>query len=234
MQTADIFNILFEDEYLVAIDKPSGIMVHRTRISEDTRFVLQLFRDQLGRRLYPVHRLDRGTSGVLVFGKTREAAALLSGQFRDKGVGKKYLAIIRGYVEEEGTIDYPIARDTTRPRQEAVTHYTRLGQSEIAYPVGRYTTARYSLVEARPVTGRHHQVRRHFAHIRHPVIGDKKHGDVKHNKFMREQWGISRLLLHASSLAFVHPVSGEKVSITAPLDDIFRTALGRLRLPAPL
>ncbi|MCO6479147.1 MAG: tRNA pseudouridine(65) synthase TruC [Phaeodactylibacter sp.] len=234
MQTADIFNILFEDEYLVAIDKPSGIMVHRTRISEDTRFVLQLLRDQLGRRLYPVHRLDRGTSGVLVFGKTREAAALLSEQFRDKGVGKKYLAIIRGYVEGEGTVDYPIARDASRPLREAVTHYTRLGQSEIPYAVGRYATARYSLVEARPVTGRHHQVRRHFAHIRHPVIGDKKHGDVKHNKFMREQWGISRLLLHASSLAFVHPVSGEKVSITAPLDDIFRTALGRLRLPAPL
>ncbi len=234
MQTADQFTILFEDEHLVAIDKPSGILVHRTRISEDTRFVLQLLRDQLGRRLYPVHRLDRGTSGVLVFGKTRQAAALLSEQFRDKGVGKKYLAIIRGHVEEEGTIDYPIARDTSRPLQEAITHYTRLGQSEIPYAVGRYATARYSLVEARPVTGRHHQVRRHFAHIRHPVIGDKKHGDVKHNKFMREQWGNSRLLLHASSLAFVHPVSGEKVSITAPLDAVFRTALGQLRLPEPL
>ena len=230
MHTQTPFDILFEDEHLVAIDNPSGILVHRTRISEDKRFVLQLLRDQLRQRLFPVHRLDRGTSGVLILGKTREAASLLSEQFRDKAVEKKYLAIIRGYVEEESTIDYPIANGPSKPAQEAVTHYTRLSQSEICYPVGRYATARYSLVEARPVTGRRHQIRRHFAHIRHPVIGDKKHGDCKHNKFLREEWGISRLLLHARVLAFEHPRREERVEITAPLDDTFRIALERLGL----
>ena len=231
MHAAGPFHILFEDDHLVAINKPSGILVHRTRISEDTRFVLQLLRDQLGQRLFPVHRLDRGTSGVLVFGKASEAAALLSVQFREKVVGKKYLAVIRGFAEDKGTIDYPIAGDVSKPLQEAVTHYTRLGQSEIGYAVGRYATARYSLVKVRPVTGRRHQIRRHFAHIRHPVIGDKKHGDCKHNKFLREEMGISRLLLHAGELEFFHPVGKNKVNIAAPLDDVFRAALDRLRLP---
>ena len=230
MYSGDQFDILFEDEHLVAINKPSGILVHRTRISEDTRFVLQLLRDQLGQRLFPVHRLDRGTSGALVLGKNGEAASLLGAQFRNKEVEKEYLAVIRGFVSSEGTIDYPIANDPAKPRQEAVTHFTRLSQSELDWPIGRYATARYSLVEIRTETGRRHQIRRHFAHIRHPVIGDKKHGDCKHNKYLREEWGIVRLLLHASELGVVHPFTGEKIRVVAPLGNVFHAAIERLGL----
>ena len=223
-----IFDILFEDEYFVAINKPTGILVHRTRISEDTQFVLQFLRDQLGHRIYPIHRLDRATSGVLIFGKTKEAAAQLSIQVREKSMEKVYLAIVRGYTESSATINYPIKTDRGKEAQEAITHYKCLSQVEIPQAVGRYATARYSLVEIKPETGRQHQIRRHFAHLRHPVIGDKKHGDVKHNKFFAGELGISRLLLHAQFLSFSHPQSGKEVAIIAPLSTAFEKAIAIL------
>ena len=227
------FCILFEDNHFVAIDKPTGILVHKTNISEDSRFVLQLLRDQIGQRVYPVHRLDRGTSGVLIFGKTKEATGWIAAQFRAKTIAKKYLAIIRGFVEAAGMIDYPLQGKPHLPRQEAITYYKRLTLSEMNFSVGRYPTSRYSLVEITPATGRRHQIRRHFAHIRHPVIGDKKHGDCKHNKYFREVYSINRMLLHAKSLRFFHPVSEKQLYIEAGPDSEFKRAVQILKLDKP-
>lgn len=221
------FPILFSDEHFVAIIKPPGLLMHRTRISEDTVFVVQLLRDQLGQRVYPVHRLDRATSGVLIFGKNAEAAGRLGEQVMDKSVDKKYLVVVRGWTPESGTIDYALDDpDSGRGRLDAVTHFTRLGTSEIEAPIGlRYKTARFSLVEAQLETGRRHQIRKHFAHLNYPVIGDKRHGDVKQNTYFREVFAMKRMLLHATELAFQHPYTGEQIFIQAPVDEEFTRAL---------
>ncbi|MEM7371876.1 MAG: pseudouridine synthase [Bacteroidota bacterium] len=211
------FEILTEDDDLIAINKPSGILVHRTTISEDTTFVLQLLRDQIGQRIYPVHRLDRGTSGVLLFAKHEQAASLLGEQFRHREVQKTYLAVIRGYVEERATIDYPLTSSTGTKPLPSRTHYQRLSQIDYPVAIGRYPSSRLSFVNIQPETGRWHQIRRHFSHIRHPIIGDKKHGDVKHNTYFREVLGVGRLLLHASELRLRHPLREEFIHIRTDL-----------------
>ena len=222
------FSILHEDDQVVAINKPPGILVHRTKISEDQVFVLQLLRTQIQQKVFPIHRLDRGTSGVLVFGKNKAAAAYLGEQMRSKKVEKKYLAIIRGYVDEKGTIDYPLASEPHKEKKEALSHYKRLKQIEFAAQIGRYPSARYSLVEIETETGRRHQIRRHFSHLRHPIIGDKKHGDVKHNTYFRDSLEIPRMLLHASDLSYVDERSQKKISMKAPLEEGFIKALDLL------
>lgn len=222
------FPILYEDEMLVAINKPSGILVHRTGISEDRVFVLQLLRDQLGgTHIYTTHRIDRGASGVLVFAKSQEAARFLGEQFMEKTMDKRYWILVRGWVKEPGTIDYALAdRESGRGHLDAVTNYSPLGMSEIDAPIGlRYKTARFSLVEARPETGRRHQIRKHFAHINHPVIGDIRHGDVKQNKYFRDVFGMKRMMLHAASICFQHPGTGNDLVIEAPIGDDFRFGL---------
>lgn len=220
--------ILFSDPYFVAINKPEGILVHRTRISEDNVFVLQTLRDQISAQVFTIHRLDRATSGVIIFGKSSESAELLAEHFREKTIEKKYLALVRGWTDDSGTIDYPV-RDQDRPGAEllpAVTHYRTLGRSEVPHAIGnKHATARFSLVEAEPETGRRHQIRKHFAHILHPVIGDKRHGDNKHNAYFWKTLLLPRMLLHARLLAFRHPATGEDVRIEAPLDDLFVRAL---------
>lgn len=200
-------------------------MIHRTKITEDKIFVLQLLRKQLGqKRIFPIHRLDRGTSGVLVFGKSSEVASQLSEQFRKQQVRKVYHAIIRGYIDEKGVVDYPIAREKWLEKKEAITHYKRLNQSEVPFAIGRYPQSRYTLVEARPKSGRRHQIRRHFSHLRHPVIGDKKHGDIHHNKYFKEVLGINRMLLHAKEISFTHPVSQDLLLLIAEEDTLFSKA----------
>jgi tRNA pseudouridine65 synthase len=228
MTELEPFPILFEDEYLVAINKPAGILVHKTSMSEDKVFVLQLLRDQLGgERIFTTHRIDRGTSGVLVFAKTQEAARHLGEQFMDKSIDKKYWALVRGWLLEPATIDYALAdKETKKAHLEAVTRYIPLGTSEIDAAIGlRYPTARFSLVEAYPETGRRHQIRKHFAHINHPIIGDVRHGDVKQNKYFRDVFLHKRMMLHAAAMAFQHPDNQTIVKIEAPVDEQFREGL---------
>jgi tRNA pseudouridine65 synthase len=217
--------VLFEDDDFIAINKPIRLLVHRTPISEDRVFALQLLRNQIGQRIYPVHRLDRGTSGVLIFGKTQEAAAQFSTLLRDRQVTKSYLAIIRGFVEEEGIIDYPLSNHPHQEPQDAQTHFRRIAQAEMPFHVNRYPTSRYSYVQIQPHSGRRHQIRRHFSHIRHPIIGDKKHGDVKHNNYFRKQFELDRLFLHSHSLEFIHPFQQKLLHIEAPLDNQFEKTL---------
>jgi tRNA pseudouridine65 synthase len=216
-----VLEILFEDEHYVAINKPNGLLVHRTRIAEEKKeFALQLLRDQLGYKVHAVHRLDRGTSGVLLFAKSPEATAPMVKAFSEQQPDKTYYAIVRGYAPEAGIIDSPIRPDKDhlhKEAQAAVTHFTRLATVELPIAVGRYQTARYSLVKIKPETGRMHQIRKHFAHIRHYIIGDKKHGDWRHNLMFLEKLESSSMLLHAASLKFEHPFTSEIVQIKAAM-----------------
>ena len=210
------FTVLYEDEHYIAINKPPKIMVHRTSITEDKQFVLQLLRNQIQTKLYPIHRLDRGTTGVLIFAKSKEAASQLGQQFQKHIIGKQYLAIVRGFIEEQSwTVDYALAKETWLDKKVAITHFEQLAKVEIPVAIGRYETARYTFVKAMPETGRRHQIRRHLSHLRHPVIGDKRHGDVKHNRHWKEQFEIDRMLLHAQFLQFKHPFEQQRISIKA-------------------
>ena len=221
-----MLEIIYEDAQYVAINKPNGLLVHRTRIAEEKKeFALQLLRDQLGYHLYAVHRLDRGTSGALLFAKTPEAAPPLMKAFEQRQPDKTYLAIVRGYAPESGSIDSPIRPDKDhrhKEPQEALTHYVRLATIELPIPVGLYQTARYSLVRVKPETGRMHQIRKHFAHIRHYIVGDKRHGDWRHNRMFEEELHSPHLLLHAAALRFRQPYSGAMVELKAQLPENMR------------
>ncbi|MCL4167571.1 UNVERIFIED_CONTAM: hypothetical protein GTU68_014287 [Idotea baltica] len=236
-----MLDILYRDEHIVAINKPSGLLVHRSPIDKyETRFAIQLTRDQIGQHVYPVHRLDKPTSGVLLFALSSNVAALLTAQFTAKHISKHYWAIVRGYTDDSGVIDYPLQEqldkmtdslaDQEKAAQSALTHYRRLATTELPFPVGRYDTVRYSLLELQPKTGRKHQLRRHMKHIFHPIVGDTTHGDGKQNNFLRDQFGLGRLMLHARELSLTHPISGEALTLHAPLADDFQQMMTVLQL----
>ena len=207
--------LLHRDDDLVAVHKPAGLLVHRNAHAGREPFLLQLLRDQLGARVYPVHRLDRPTSGLMIMALSPEAASALARQFAAGLVRKAYLAVVRGFAPEAGAIDSPLKSESGR-EAPALTRYTRLATAEIPLPVGPHPTARYSLVRVEPETGRTHQIRRHFAHIRHPLIGDVLRGDGRQNRAFREHFGIHRLLLASIELRFRHPADGSQMRLTCP------------------
>jgi len=230
--------ILYRDEWLVAVNKPSGLLVHRSWIDKDeTRFALQMVRDQIGQYVHPVHRLDKPTSGVLLFALDSETAKRLGEAFESGAVSKEYLAVVRGYIGEAGVIDYPLKEildkmtdakaRKDKEAQEAVTAYERLAAVELPIPVGRYETARYSLVKLRPETGRKHQLRRHMKHLLHPIVGDTKYGRTEHNNLFREQFGCHRLLLASTEMRLPHPVTGEPLRISARPGEMFEAIMRR-------
>jgi tRNA pseudouridine65 synthase len=230
-------DILYQDDHFVAINKPAGLLVHRSDIDRrETRFALQMVRDALGQRVYPLHRLDKPTSGVLLFALHEAMARQAMPLFAENLVKKTYLAVVRGFTQEAGVIDYPLREELDKmtdararqdkPAQEAVTEFRSLATVELPFPVGRYASARYSLLDVAPQTGRKHQIRRHMKHIFHPILGDTTHGDGKHNQFLRDQFQVRRLLLHAREMSFVHPVSGETVVVHAGLDEDFSRLIG--------
>ncbi len=210
-------SILYQSADLVAINKPHGLLVHRSPIASDaSEFAVQLLRDQLGQRVYPVHRLDRKTGGVLLFALNETMNSAMQTLFAEGGVQKTYLAIVRGYTPDEQTIDYVLRNDETGVVQEAVTHLKTVQRTEIPLPFGKHTTSRYSLVELTPTTGRMHQLRKHMAHILHPIIGDRPHGCNKQNKLFKEHFEMNTMLLHAQRLSFTHPITSEQITISAP------------------
>lgn len=216
-----MLDILYQDDHLIAINKPHGLLVHRSPIAADaSEFALQLLRDQVGFWVSPVHRLDRKTAGVLLFSVNKEAEVAMQKQFMNGEIEKQYLAILRGHTADTGAIDYPLRRDDG-VEQEAFTAYTTLKRAELPIPLGQHQTSRYSLVEARPTTGRMHQLRKHFAHIHHPIIGDRPHGCNKQNRLFKERWQMDTMMLHASVLRFKHPITGNEVLVEAPLRDEF-------------
>lgn len=218
-----MLKILYQDPFLVAIDKPSGLLVHPTEIAKDKLTCMNMLRNQLKRWVYPIHRLDRGTSGVLLFGLSSQDAAKMAKLFSSRDLQKTYLAIVRGYTPEEGSIEKGVREDDIRAEVDAVTLFRTLKKIELPFKVSRYDTTRYSLVELRPQTGRQHQLRKHLEHLRHPIIGDVTYGDGEHNRFFRSQFKIRRLLLHSFSLEFQHPEGGAQIKIKAPLPEEFQT-----------
>ncbi|CCN70030.1 tRNA pseudouridine(65) synthase TruC [Vibrio nigripulchritudo] len=231
-----MLEILFQDEYLVAVNKPAGMLVHRSWLDKhETQFVMQTLRDQIGQHVFPLHRLDRPTSGVLVFALSSEVASEVSPMFANHDMQKTYHAIIRGWIEEGDTLDYPLKEeldkiadkfaDKDKEAQSAITEYLPLGKVEVPHSTGRFPTTRYGLVEMKPKTGRKHQLRRHMAHLRHPIVGDTSHGDGKHNRLFREHYESHRLLLHASELEFVHPFTNKPLVLKAPFDEVWNRLL---------
>ncbi|WP_442871924.1 tRNA pseudouridine(65) synthase TruC [Colwellia sp. 12G3] len=268
-----VLNILYQDEFMVAVDKPAGLFVHRSYMDRDEiYFALQLVRDQVGQYVYPVHRLDRPTSGVLLFALTKDVATKLNEAFANKSsqaeltsklsselegeseykllqqdkdeefstnksidgcdlaMVKTYYALVRGHLAVPADLidhalkekldklgDKNVSRD--KPAQSAQSYYQVKQQVSLPIQVGKFDSVRYSLVEVRPITGRRHQIRRHLAHLRHPILGDINYGDNKQNPFFIEHFGFKRLMLHAKSLEFNHPVSNERIKISAPFDE---------------
>ena len=228
--------ILYQDDYLVAINKPSGLLVHRSEIDRhETAFALQILRNQLGRKVYPVHRLDKPTSGVLVFALSSEMASLMVDQWRERAVEKRYLAIVRGYMPEFTHLDYAMSppvdkyakNEVPKPPQEAITDFRCLATVELPVAIDKYPQSRYALVEAMPHTGRKHQIRRHLKHLSHPIIGDARYGKGHHSRYFRDHLNAGRLLLHAWNLAIQHPVTGEPLSFSARLDDVWESLVTR-------
>ncbi len=288
-----VLTILYQDEYMVAVDKPAGLFVHRSFMDKDEiYFALQLVRDQIGQYVYPVHRLDRPTSGVLLFALTKEVATILSGAFANKSsqahlksegkaelksegkaepteqayadscdlaMVKTYYALVRGHLSVDvadntassaedktnsvrGFIDHPlkekldklgdknVSRD--KPAQSAQSYYRVLEQASLPIKVGKFDSVRYSLVEVQPITGRRHQIRRHLAHLRHPIIGDINYGDNKQNPFFIKHFAFKRLMLIAKSLEFNHPITNERMKISASFDEQWLQVFTELKWPA--
>ncbi|MBD1584313.1 tRNA pseudouridine(65) synthase TruC [Pseudoalteromonas sp. S16_S37] len=225
-----MLEIVYQDENYVAINKPSGLLVHRSFLDKrETQFAMQMLRDQLGQHVFPVHRLDRPTSGVLLFALSSEAARDMNQVFIDGNIEKRYLALVRGFAPESVFLDKPLKEELDKiadkfanqdkAPQEAQTQFNCLYQASLPIPFGKYPSIRYSLVECFPKTGRKHQIRRHLKHLSYPIIGDVNHGDNKHNHFFFEHFSLQRLMLFATSLKFVHPYSKETITIKARLGE---------------
>lgn len=234
--------ILHLDDKCVAVNKLPDLLVHRSFVAtREKENVVRTLGRQLGRRVFTVHRLDRATSGVLIFGLDSEAARLLTTQFERREVEKTYHAIVRGYTDDSGTIDMPLKEpydriatpaetDANKPAQEAITEYETLARSELPLSAGKYPTSRYSFLRVSPKTGRRHQIRRHFKHTAHPIVGDIKHGDNHVNQLIEREFGIRRLLLVASELSIKHPSTNELLKISAVPGDAFDCAREFLQL----
>jgi tRNA pseudouridine65 synthase len=236
-----MLDILYRDDYLAAVAKPPGLLVHRTALDRgETRFALQMLRDQLGQPVWPVHRLDKGTSGVLLFALDASTASRL-GQAFESGPGprKTYVAMVRGWPADDGLIDHPLKRmpDDMRSErmqvQEAQTRYRTLTRGELPLAQGQFANTRVAQIELQPLTGRRHQLRRHMKHIAHPIVGDATHGKGPLNRAVAELIGLQRLWLHAWQLELEHPASGQALCITSPLPEHWQVWSPFLSSPRP-
>lgn len=239
----DELPVLYRDDLIVVVNKPSGLLVHRSPIDRhETRFAVQLLRDQLGRRVHPVHRLDKGTSGALAFALDKATAGALAAQFAGQQVRKTYVAVVRGWPPAAGVIDHPLdaVQDAYAPSADSLsrpcrTTFRTLATVELPVRVDRYPTSRYALVELEPETGRRHQLRRHLAHLSHPIVGDSTYGKGRHNRLFAERYGVRRLMLACVGLEFRHPVTGATVRVQAdagPEFDALRRQLPWTAAPA--
>jgi tRNA pseudouridine65 synthase len=225
--------ILYRDNNFIAINKPHGLIVHPTPMARDaTESALFTLKEQVGQYLYTAHRIDRKTSGVLVFALTKEALQQIRYQFDNHLIHKRYVAIVRGHFQsDELVLDYPLINENG-VEQDAVTTFRLLGQSEIPISSGRYDSSRYSIIECLPITGRFHQIRKHLAHLRHPIIGDRPHGCNKQNRFFKAQWNMTKMLLHARELSF--EIGEEQYHFEASFSDVYVGIAEELGLSAYL
>lgn len=231
-----MLEILYQDDVLIAVNKPAGLAVHRSKmVSNADEFLVDVLREQVGGTVYLAHRLDRATSGVLLIARSTEIAAALGEQFMSRDVHKQYLTVVRGWPEpDEGVVDYPLPGSReTGPRRDARTAFRRLATVEVPITLGRYPQQRYALMLTEPQTGRFRQIRKHMAHIHHPVIGDCQHGRSDHNRLYKQYFGCHRMLLHAWRLSFRHPLDGRPMVLEAPLDTAFQALLERFGWSLP-
>lgn len=225
-------DILYRDDHLLVLNKPTAVPIHGSRMLEGRpQTLLAMARELTGRMVHAVHRLDRPVSGAVMLTFDKNRLAEMSTEFENQRVGKRYLAVARGWTPEEGVIDYPLLppRDERRgdeEAREAITRYKCLAKTELPVEIPPYQTARYSLLQLVPETGRRHQLRRHMKHVSHHLVGDTSYGRGEHNRLFREHFDCKRLLLHSHSLTFHHPSSGEKIKVTAPLDAAFDRVMG--------
>lgn len=231
--------VLFLDDYYVVVHKPEGLLVHRSPLARDAETAaLQIVRDQLGKHLYPVHRLDRPTSGLLLFALTPPAATAMMQKLDRHEMTKRYSCLVRGWVEAPHTETSPLDKNQVYPKnqaaaaipklQDAITEFFPERWYELPYPVKPHETSRYTLMQAEPKTGRTHQIRRHLARISHPIIGDTRYGDGTHNQLFRDHLDCNRLLLAARHLKFEHPFTREIMEIHCPLAASFTNLLDRI------
>ena len=228
--------ILYRDDYCVAVYKPSGMLVHRTNMDQEKENLQLLLRNQLDMKVQPLHRLDKPTSGIVLFVTDETVLRPFFELFQHREVRKTYRAMVRGFTDDSGVIDYDLVRNKdTETLVSAITEYRTLARTELPIPVGPYASSRYSLVEINLKTGRMHQIRKHFSHISHPVIGDTKYGDGRHNRMLRENFRCHRLMLAAVGLEFPHPITGAEVKIHAETDASFTdiTEKTGLKIPFP-
>ncbi|MDI4634192.1 pseudouridine synthase [Pelomonas sp. V22] len=231
-----MLRILHLDDVLVAIDKPPGLLVHRTQLdAQEELAALQLLRDQLGRPVWPVHRLDKGTSGVLLFALDAGTASAIGQAFERGEPTKRYLALVRGWpAEDAGHIDHPLARDPEKPSAgqpllDALTRWRCLARMEWPLQTDpRFASSRFALMELRPESGRRHQIRRHLKHIAHPIVGDATHGKGPLNRAVAAHLGLQRLWLHALELTLIHPATGRPLTLHAEPGPDWQPLLGDL------
>ena len=217
--------IIYRGDYLVAINKPHGLLVHKSKyVGEADYFAVQLLRDQIGQYVWPCHRIDRKTSGVLLFSLDVNTNSLMQQQFANNQVVKRYISVVRGYTDSEGVVDYELINEKGK-KQQAVTKYKTLKKAELNVPFGSFNTSRYSLVEVHPQTGRMHQIRKHFSHIFHPIIADRTHGCNKQNRLFKERWDMVTMMLHASEIKFTHPITKVDMCIKANISDEFKRVI---------
>jgi tRNA pseudouridine65 synthase len=209
--------ILFRSETMIAVNKPGGLLVHPSSEARDKVTCLSVLRNQVGHWVFPVRRLDRATSGVLLFAVSASAASQLCGQFANFQIEKTYLAIVRGRIERNQVIDWSLREGPGSPLVEAQTRVECLAHAEIMEAHGKHSTSRYSLIKAFPKHGRRNQIRKHLKHVFHPIVGDTVYGDGVHNRIFRERFGISRLLLHASELKIPVGNAGQELCLNAPV-----------------
>ena len=218
-----ILNRVYEDDAIVIVDKPAGLLVHQTKLAERVNeTVVDILKRDLGKAVHLVHRLDRPTSGLLVLALDPKTAGVLARQFADRSVHKEYQAIVRGWFPDSVSLNYPLVTEFGRAKeQSARTDFICLARSEVNEPTGRYPTTRLSLVKAIPHTGRTHQIRRHLAHLRHPILGDSRHGDGHYNRFLKSRASDAQLMLRASRLSLNLPRCGTRREWNAPAHTYF-------------
>jgi tRNA pseudouridine65 synthase len=218
-----MIDIIFEDDHCIVANKPNNVLVHHSyyarNITDDS--LLQILKQQTGHKFYPVHRLDRKTSGLILLAKKKEFVSKFQELFDNKEISKKYVALVRGYCNDSGIIDSRVKNPDTGVYKDALTHYKLINKVETDVAVHPYSTSRYSIIELEPKTGRTHQLRKHLNKIAHPIIGDHKYGNRHHNQMFTERFNIDNLYLHAKSLQFLHPFTDKEIKLNSELPEFW-------------
>lgn len=225
----DKVQIIYEDDHLLVANKPNNFLVHESHYARNIQepTLLDKLAEQINDPVYPVHRLDRKTSGILLFARKKEFVAEIQRLFTDNRIDKIYYAILRGFISEKFTVDSPVKNNDTGIYKDALTNGECLQQIELPIPVHPYDSSRYSLVKLSPQTGRMHQLRIHMNKISHPIIGDYKYGDRFHNRMFEQEFGCEYMFLHAGELLFTHPFSNKKLHLKAEFPEDWDIMLNR-------